>query len=45
MEDNTTRRRDVPDVQRPSLILNYNKNMGDVDHMDQMLVVGRKTIK
>ena len=48
MEDYVTRRRDVPDVQRPVLISDYNKNMGGVDRIDQMLVyyaIGRKTIK
>ena len=48
MEDYTTRQRDVPDIQRPVLIFDYNKNMGGVDRMDQMLVyyaIGRKTIK
>ena len=48
MEDYTTRRRDAEDIQRPSLISEYNKNMGGVDHLDQYLVyyaLGRKTIK
>ena len=47
----TPRDIDVPDVQRPSLISDYNKNMGGVDHMDHMdhmlvyYAIGRKTIK
>ena len=47
MEPMVTRRREV-DVERPVIITDYNKNMGGVDHMDQMITyysVGRKTIK
>ena len=48
MEDFTTKRTDVSEVRRPVLIGDYNKNMGGVDQMDQMLVyyaLGRKSIK
>ena len=47
MEDFSTRRRGTEEIQRPVLITDYNKNMGGVDRMDQMLVyyaLGRKTL-
>ena len=48
MEPIVTRRRDSENVQRPILITDYNKSMGGVDRMDQLLMyysTGRKTIK
>jgi len=44
----TTRRQGVEAITRPKMITDYNKYMGGVDRMDQMLVyysIGRKTIK
>lgn len=48
MEPIVTRRRDSENVQHPLLITDYNKNMGGVDRMDQLLTyysAGCKTIK
>ena len=48
MSNFTTRRLDTRDIQRPDLVSSYNKYMGGVDHMDQMLsyyTIGKKTIK